>query len=291
MIADRNKTALTHKITDAAYRWLDNHGFKPVETEVWMPGSTNGDNQKGWVADLASVIYPTQTELINLRFIKRPPPWRYRSGNEGYEEKRAAWDSEFKKIFRRMTALIEVKSSRSDFLGDRKWKMIAPTDLAWVAMQTGVASISEVPEAWGVLILRGDEVHQLRIPTPRVATVEEHLHVIYQIAIRRDHRTRYAQEREWQKEYRIRDAEEREERKIDKVISAVRDIARGHHGSPNRPILSVKEALEYYGIKKVSWYQIEMLEKLLPSPVQSSPENQPSSSDGSAVPASTQASS
>jgi hypothetical protein len=62
---DRNKSPITHEVTDAVAVWLDAHGFKPVETEVPMVA--------GWVADLAAVICPTQTELIALQLIKRPP--------------------------------------------------------------------------------------------------------------------------------------------------------------------------------------------------------------------------
>lgn len=259
MIPDRNKTDLTHKITDAASQWLDNHGFKPVETEVCVPSAPT---EKGWIADLASVICPTQTELIELRFIKRPPQYRYGHRNEDYEERRAAWETEFKKVFRRMTCLVEVKTSRSDFIGDRKWKLTPPTDLAWIALSPGIATVEECPEGWGILVMRGDLINQVRVPTPRVSTVEEQLHVIYQIAIRRDHRTRYAQEREWQKEDRIRRAGTESRDRMQNIIHAVRDIAAGKFQYSETPINSVEDALSYHGVRNAKERELEMLAEL-----------------------------
>lgn len=211
MIPDRNKTEITHKVTDATYQWLDNHGFKPVETEVEMP--YDPAHGKCWVANIAAVIVPTQTELINLKLVRRPPQWKYQSSNVGYREKREAWEAEYAEVSRRMTCLVEVKTSRGDFMGDRKWKLAPGTDLAWVAISQGVATVSECPEGWGVLVLSGDVMKQIRTPVPRRTTVEQHLSVIYDIAIRRDHRTRYAQQREQQKAWRVRMREDREERR------------------------------------------------------------------------------
>jgi hypothetical protein len=34
MVDDRNKTQLTKDVTAAAALWLQEHGFKPIETEV-----------------------------------------------------------------------------------------------------------------------------------------------------------------------------------------------------------------------------------------------------------------
>ena len=56
---DLNKTPLTHRITALAAAFLDAHGFKPVETEVPVAS--------GWVADVASFVYPTMTEAKKLR--------------------------------------------------------------------------------------------------------------------------------------------------------------------------------------------------------------------------------
>jgi hypothetical protein len=68
MIDDHNKTSMTKLVTAAAIRWLDEKGFKPVETEVAVADA--------WIADIAGSILPTNTELINLKLLKRRPNWR-----------------------------------------------------------------------------------------------------------------------------------------------------------------------------------------------------------------------
>jgi hypothetical protein len=68
-MADRNKTELTQNVTRIASLWLNRKGFKPVETEVCVEWR----HKKAWIADVAGVIAPTQTELIDLKLIRRPP--------------------------------------------------------------------------------------------------------------------------------------------------------------------------------------------------------------------------
>jgi hypothetical protein len=251
LILDRNKTELTHKVTAAAHSWLDSHGFKPVETEVPVA--------PGWVADLAGVIDPTQTELVNMRLVPRPPCYQYGKTNEDYRVKREAWEALFNPLFRRMSCLVEVKTTRGDFLGDKKWKLMPPVDMAFLAVPTGLIKPEEMPEGWGVLELRGDLVYKTRNPVPRVATVEEHLEVIYAVAIRRDHRTRYATQREWQKEERIERAESQTAARLSNLIDAVRDIVAGKYRWSNEPIESIEHALRYHGIRNVRPYLLERL--------------------------------
>ena len=216
---DRNKTPLTHKVTDATWEWLNNHGFKPVETEVCMPPVPSLGH--GWCADLAGIISPTRTELIEMKLLSRCPPYlspKY----EGWIEKR-------KSLSRRMCCLVEVKTSRSDFLRDDKWKVDLPVDLAWVALAPGVAGMDEIPSAWGVLVLRGDVMAQVRPPEPRVALPEAFTDVLYEISIRRDHRTRYSQIREEKKESRERNRVAR----VSDVIESLECIiqAKSRYGS------------------------------------------------------------
>lgn len=260
MIADRNKSELTHKVTEATYMWLDNHGFKPVETEVEMPW--RDVNEKGWIADLAGVIVPTQTELIEMNMLPSPPRYNYLSkSNDGYDKKRTAWEELYRPIDRRMTCLVEVKTSRSDYLGDRKWTATPATDLAFVAVPSGMVKPEEWPTGWGVFELRGDGVVKVRNPTPRVATTDEHLSVIYQITLRRDHRTRHAQNREWQKVQRIEDAVKVSVDRIDKIVDAVRDIAAGSTRW-GEPISSVEQALRIHGIRNAKDRQLERLAEI-----------------------------
>lgn len=259
MIADRNKSDLTHQVTEATCTWLDNHGFKPVETEVEMPWTKV--EEKAWIADLAAVICPTQTELIEMKMIPRPPRWRYAKPDGGYDEKYEAWESLYKPLDRRMTCLVEVKTTRSDYLGDRKWTLTPATDLAFVAVPSGLVKPEEWPVGWGVFELRGDTMVKVRNPVPRVATVEEHLSVIYQIAVRRDHRTRYAENREWWKKHRMEMAVQTSTDRIDKIIDAVRDIAAGKTRW-GHPISSVDEALRMHGVRNAREPQLERLAEL-----------------------------
>jgi hypothetical protein len=168
-------------------------------------------------------------------------------------------------------------------MGDRKWKLTPPTDLAWIALAPGIATVEECPEGWGILVMRGDLINQVRVPKPRVATVEEQLHVVYQIAVRRDHRTRYAQDREWQKEDRIRRVATKSQDRIRNIVHAVRDIAAGKFKYSDRAIESIEEALEYHGVRNAREPELEMLAELFgiaakrqPSvPVPISQQNQP----------------
>lgn len=260
MLADRNKSSLTHDVTEAAHQWLDNHGFKPVETEVYC----GHDHGKGWYADIAAVIAPTQTELIELKYIPRPPRYEYgkNKNNDTYRERRDAWEALLRPIHRTMTCLVEVKTSRADFRGDWKWKVVPPTDVAYLAVPPGMVKDVEVPEGWGILELRGDLVCQIKRPVPREATLRQHFTVVYNIAVRRDHRTRYADQRESQKRERIEDAERISIDRMDSVIAAVRDIAAGHYRYNKEPIPSIEDVLSYHRIRNSSKRSRQLLGEL-----------------------------
>ena len=259
MLPDRNKSELTHTLTEAAFQWLDNHGFKPVETEVPMPWP--GVGSVGWVADLAGVIVPTQTELIEMKMIPRPPRFSYNGKNDGYEERYARWSDLYRSWRRTMTCLVEVKIARGDYLADRKWRLTPPTDLAFVAVPSGMVKQEEWPEGWGVLELRGAQIVKTRNPIPRVATTEEHLDVIYQIALRRDHRTRHAQARERQKEERMEQTVRVSMDRLDRVIDAVRDIVAGATRWGEK-IDSAEQALRIHGVRNAGPRQLERLGEL-----------------------------
>jgi len=262
--ADRNKSELTHRVTLAAHQWLENHGFKPVEEEVGMPWTDV--NEKGWIADIAGVIVPTQTELIEMKFLPRPPRYPYGRNDDDYQVKYAAWKALYKPLDRRMTCLVEVKTSRADFMGDRKWKMTPPTDLAYVAMPPGIVKQDEWPEGWGILELRGDLVAQVRTPTPRQATDKEHFFVVYNLAVRCDHRTRHLQSRISAKEYRAEATERTSVDRIDKIIYAVRDIVSRKAKWSNEPLKSVETAFRQNGIRHFTDRHLEELSKLFKMP-------------------------
>ena len=117
MIDDRNKTDLTKLVTSAAVRWLDEKGFKPIETEVPV--------SPGWVADIAGSILPTNTELISLKLIKRGPRW----SQPGYPEKWKEWEASAAWLRRLLTVIVEVKTSKSDFSGTGNGRSRCPPTL------------------------------------------------------------------------------------------------------------------------------------------------------------------
>ena len=102
---DQNKTELTKQITAATCFWLDERGCKPVETEVSVAC--------GWIADIASVICPSNTELQELK---------QSAVLEVEQTSRAgSVEAEVAAMACMMTVIVEVKTSRGDFLGDKKW--------------------------------------------------------------------------------------------------------------------------------------------------------------------------
>lgn len=233
---DLNKTPLTQQITDATFAWLDGKGFKPVETEVRLCA--------GWCADLAGVLCPTQTELIALKLLARSPKW----GTATYD----AWYVKRKLALRIMTCLVEVKISRGDFLGDKKWSTSPSTDLAFLVTPANLISREEWPTGWGILDFKDGAVRMLRPPTPFNPTLEQQRDVILEIAVRRDHHTRHARLRELQREERSYANDRETLRRIDKLAKAVMSIASAKHPD-------VETCLSYWGLHKMSPVAIEML--------------------------------
>ncbi len=240
---DRNKTELTHIVTNAVYGWLDERGCKPIETEVPV--------QHGWVADIASMVSPTLTELVNLKLLKRRPKWN----QPGYRE---WWDvaKQRQQSLGLLTVLVEVKTSRSDFSGDKKWTLPVPTHLAYLAVPQGLV-IDEVPKGWGLLEYSpaGKTVTCRVVPEVMNVTVEQQLAVVHGVAVRRDHHTRYERHRAFQKELTVTRNESISRTRVVSAMSAMKSIVRGEHGS-------VKAALEYYGIRHFPEYALLGLEEL-----------------------------
>lgn len=238
---DRNKTPLTHDVTASTVAYLEARGFKPVETEVQVCD--------GWCADIAGVICPTQTELIDMKLLAPRPNWKAPT------EKHEMWQTAYGLLDRVMTCLVEVKTSRGDFNGDRKWKSSPPVDLAYIAVPKGIIRPEEWPGGWGVLEYSDGGLKRLRNPIPAVATIEQHRDVILSIAVRRDHHTRYARWRELQKEQRIRDGGEKTLQRITKISRMFLQIANGEHGS-------VENILDRHGLKMLPRWDMEALRNL-----------------------------
>jgi hypothetical protein len=246
-MSDRNKSQLTHDVTNAVAAWMDERGFKPVESEV---GPLSYDSNKtGWIADLAGVICPTQTELIELKLLRPRPSWRAPSQDQ------EAWRASYSALDRVMTALVEVKTSRRDFVGDRKWLLTPPTDLAFLAVPSAMIRQEEWPSGWGILSCADGSVRRLRPPTPSRTTAEQQLGVVLAIATRRDHHTRYARLREFQREQRLQEGEEKTILRAGYIARAFLQIARGEHNS-------VEEVLDRHRLKRLPFYVMDDLRQL-----------------------------
>ena len=211
---DRNKTGLTHAVTQAITVWLNKRGFKPIETEVPVAD--------GWVADLASAIIPTRTELQELKFVPRCP---------GYQELelRAEWRTKTDSLRRLMTVLVEIKTSRGDFKNDTKWQREVPSDLAYLAVPAGMITPSEWPEGYGILEYyeaRGVVLCQ-RVPIIRQVAPEVQRDILYEIAMRRDHDTRYERIRKINKEIRIQRNGDVSRTRINDAVRLVLAVAKG----------------------------------------------------------------
>lgn len=236
---DQNKTEITKQITAATCFWLDERGCKPVETEVSVT--------RGWVADIASVICPSNTELQELKLIRRAPKWSKRVERE-------AWEAEISAISRMMTVIVEVKTSRGDFLGDKKWALPPMADLSWIAAPFGLIGKSERPLGWGILEYCGvrDCMVTRCVPQIRMTTAEQQRNLIHAVACRRDNHTRYEHINRIRKEYREQDKQRESLTRVKDAMRAALSIAHGEYGS-------VEGALEAHRIKLRSIGELEML--------------------------------
>lgn len=224
-----NKTELTKNVTAATISWMDLHGFKPLETEVYC--------ERGWVADIAGAIAPTETELQELKLIRRKPAWKS-------QEQVDAWYAEAKAFPPMFTAIIEVKTSRADFLGDKKWKIVPPADLAYIAAPTKLISKDELPEGWGLLEYNEsrDCMVTRHVPDIQRTTDEQQKILIYNVALRRDSLTRYQHLRSIQKRYREEDNHHKSLLRMKTALRVAHAIVFGEHES-------IEAALDYCGMK------------------------------------------
>lgn len=166
---DLNKSPLTQQVTKAVLAWLTEKGFKPVQTEVKVASK--------WVADISAVIVPTRTELQDLKLIPRPPQWQEQNA-------RQAWYDNAKAMIQTYTSLVEVKTSRADFLKDHKWNSPQPTNLAYLASQKGLISTEEWPVGWGILEFNEERVRCLRPAPLSLVSMESQRDTVLNIAMR-----------------------------------------------------------------------------------------------------------
>ncbi len=256
MTPDRNKTLTTRQVTAAVVTWMDEHGFKPVETEVLV-------EESGWQADVAGLIDCTESEAVQLHLAPRKPS--YRLPNEKYREKREAFERAYRGLPCPLTVLVEVKTALSDLRSDSKWTRAAPTDLCYVALPPNLLSsaLTIVPATWGILLVSRDGVKAHRYGTLQPGiTLEKRFRVAYNVAVRRDHRTRYKALRESLKAARVvHNRETVTPDRWNRIVLAVLDICDG--GSYFRKEMSVEQILAWHRIGKLPPSLIERLKKEL----------------------------
>jgi len=235
MSLDLNKTAATHRATAAASYYLAFRGYKPIETEVSV--------FDGWIADLASYVYPTNTELKQMKILQRES----RSGN-----KILSTDEALKNFERRygegpFTAIVEVKVTKADFQKDLNFKFngrVFPAHFCYLAYPAKLDV--ELSKGWIGLLLNDecDRIVKMKYtysdiihPQPLGDVVD----LIAAVGIRRHHRTVYAERRDWIKAFRARESDRQKGNDLHSAMRAIEQVI-----FENRPI---DEILDYRYIK------------------------------------------
>lgn len=249
---DRNKTALTHRVTAVATAYLDGLGCKPVETEVPVA--------PGWVADVASYWYPTKTECKKLQLDRRVQGLLLDEGCSG--------EGLAVRLFGHgpWTVLVEVKTSRADFAGDAKFARAKPANLCFLAYPHGVLTKEDLPEGWEGLECSSDGSKLLRVirswQPPAAVHIGQTLDFVAQVGIRRDHRTRHRAAADWLRSYRAEDREKQVAYRADRLLRGLAEWIQGTGYQADRPL---SEVLPSLGIKTVPHYlaaTVEFFERL-----------------------------
>lgn len=252
---DRNKSPLTLKITSGVEVYLKDKGFKPIETEVPI--------EDGWVADVASVIVPTPTELIAMKLVPRKPRmaddwsfWRVKFGDKYWEtpeykqkqaqvaEHTAQWNALIQAYVPPFTAVVEVKTTKGDFQRDDKWIRPSPVSLRYLAIPAGMLKRHEYPQDWfilefsaeGKLLRVAQEGKFLEIPP------EKKMWIIHNIALRRHHRTEHVWLRGVRKKFLAEQSEKKQHNRVSNIVMAMKDILYGIYATP-------EETMRYHGVK------------------------------------------
>lgn len=235
MSLDSNKTAATHRATATASYYLALRGYKPIETEVGV--------FEGWVADLASYVYPTNTELIKMKVLNMEK----RSGKKILSTDKALDYFENRYGGGPFTAIVEVKATKADFQKDLDFKFagrVFPAHFCYLAYPSKLDV--DLPKGWIGLLLSDncDSVVKMKYGYCDIMHPQfpgDIVDLIAAVGIRRHHRTAYAEQRTWLKAYR---AKENESKKGNDLHSAMRVIEEAIF--ENKPI---DEILDYRYIK------------------------------------------
>lgn len=243
---DRNKTALTHRVTAVAAASLDSMGCKPVETEVMIA--------RGWIADVASYWYPSHSEAKRLRLHEVTLPTRLiDDGDDELDMRFRLWGGG------PFTVAVEVKTTAADFSGDRKWSLPYPANICVLAFPRGV--VKDIPKGWYGLEtnMAGDRVlkwHRIAGDIhPQHPGVS--LDFVAQVGIRRDHRTRGRAFKDWAKAYRAKDGEKKTQYSAARLMNGLASWLQGTH---DRSGCALRDVLPGLGIKKLPFYLDDAIE-------------------------------
>ncbi len=249
---DKNKTALTHRVTATAAAYLDGLGCKPVETEVPI--------RSDWIADVASYWYPTVTEAKRIDLDKR--------AKEMLGDSLCDYPIDRNYGAGPYTVLVEVKTTPADFKQDTKDWTEYLAHFCFIAYPTGVLSTDEIPKGWyGIQTSKnGTSVsrvhHSFHCYYPHPQFIGPIVDFIAAVGIRRDHRTRNAAMRDWLKSYRATDAENRKQYSAARLLDCLANWLRNKDLEADRDI---RHVLATCGIKNPPKYcqpAIEFFESL-----------------------------
>lgn len=92
--------------------------------------------------------------------------------------------------------VIEVKTSRADFLRDakkpcRKVNAVALGNELWYLCPKGIVDKSEVPAGWGLLVVKGKRIYKEKLPKRRATTSLATLKLELKMAIRLARKYKY----------------------------------------------------------------------------------------------------
>lgn len=241
---DENKTSLTHRVTAVAAAYLDALGCKPVETEVPV--------RTGWVADLATYWYPNMTQAKKLSLDRRAREILGISDRTDVDNLLpcAYGDGPF-------TVVVEVKTTISDFKRDgRKWNNKEwPAHICFIAFPTGIAAKDDLPRGWHGLETTEDgtrlcTIHEIFGP-PHPQHSGLVLDLVAAVGIRRDHRTRYAAMKAFDKAWRAEDRECKARYSAARLLEGLAEWIQGQGWDADRSLLDVLPEL---GIKQPPSY-------------------------------------
>ncbi len=248
---DDNKTALTHRVTATAAAYLACGGFKPVESEVGV--------WDGWVADLASFVYPTKTEAKQLKLI---PRCNYDEAESKYNELNYLYGSP-------LTAIVEVKISNSDLRKDRERKfsgIIYPAHLCYLAYPNGLIEKDNLPRGWiglettkdGKQIYRCHVYHKNSWGHIHPQRPGDMVDLIAAVAIRRQHRTQYAEMKAFLKAHNAEEREGKRQNNVQNIIRIIIEYLQGEEtfGKSIRDILRFERIrIPKYLDDKIEWLE------------------------------------